>query len=111
MRISIKTACWSACVLLAASRAIQDQEKSPQEVQKSCRNFAQEFCDCYVRKLNSGGDYGTAHKYKRGAFSPEALVLREFLLLPYQRKARRLVEHIKSTSTGTTKEFTMSESQ
>ena len=71
MRISLKTICLSLSVLLATSGALHAQEKSPQEMQKQCHNFAQGFYDWYVRKLNAGGDYSTALKYKRRAFSPE----------------------------------------
>ena len=71
MRISIKTICLSVGVLVAASSTHHAQERSPQETQQSCRNFAQGFYDWYVPKLNSGGSYATALKYKSRAFSPE----------------------------------------
>src|ERR1044072_1698667 len=75
MRIPMKTACWSLGFLLSTSSVLYAQAKSPQEMQKSCRNFAQGFYDWYVRQLNSGGDYVTALKYKRSAFSPELYLL------------------------------------
>lgn len=71
MKISIKTLCLGLCLLLVASSTLHAQEKSPQEMEKSCRNFAQGFYNWYIRKLNAGGSYMTALKYKRSAFSPE----------------------------------------
>lgn len=75
MRTSIKTICLSLNVLLASASALHAQEKSRQEMQTSCRNFAQRFYDWYVPKLNAGGTYVTALKYKSSVFSPELLRL------------------------------------
>ena len=71
MRISIKTICLSLGVLVATSSTLHAQEKTTQETQQSCRNFAQGFYDWYVPKLNSGGSYATALKFKSRAFSAE----------------------------------------
>lgn len=71
MRITTKIVCLSLCLLLATSTALHAQEKSSQATEKSCRRFAQGFYDWYIRKLNAGGYYMTALKYKRSAFSPE----------------------------------------
>src|SRR5258706_14700841 len=66
-----RTVCCSVIVLVATCGPLHAQEKSPEEMQKSCRSFVQGFDNWYLRKLESGGDYGTALKYKRSAFSPE----------------------------------------
>jgi len=71
MRIIRRTVCCSAIVLLATCGPLHAQEKSPEEMQKSCRSFVQGFDNWYLRNLESGGDYGAALKYKRSAFSPE----------------------------------------
>ena len=67
--------CWSVVVLLVGCGSLRAQEKSPDEMQKSCRSFVQDFYNWHLRNLESGGDYGKALKYKRNAFSPELLRL------------------------------------
>jgi hypothetical protein len=61
----MKTFCLSLCVLLATPNALYAQEKSPEEMQESCRNYVRGFYNWYSKH----GDVGGA--LKRYAFSPE----------------------------------------
>jgi hypothetical protein len=71
MRVSIKTACWSLCLLLTTSTAPYAQEKSPGEMEKSCRTFVQGFYNWYVRKLTKDSPKGEPLDLKRNSFDPE----------------------------------------
>jgi hypothetical protein len=77
MRITKMTACWGLLLVLATPGALYAQEKSPREKEKSCRAFVQDFYNWYIRKLNAGGYYATAIRYKKDAFSPELVRLLE----------------------------------
>ena len=48
MRISPKIVGWSLFFLLAATISLRAQEKTPQDIQQSCRTFVQGFYDWYV---------------------------------------------------------------
>lgn len=67
--------CCSVVVLLVTCGPLHAQEKSAEDMQKSCRTFVQGFDNWYLHNLESGGDYSKALKYKRNAFSPELLRL------------------------------------
>lgn len=74
------TACWSLFFLLAISCPLA-QGTSPQDVQKSCRDFVQGFYDWYVPKAlreTKVPASDLAVEYKGSVFSPELLqALRE----------------------------------
>ena len=53
MSFSPKLVGWSLSILLTACGSLQAREKSPQELQKSCRNFVQGFYDWYFHKQAS----------------------------------------------------------
>ena len=74
MRIFKTVVSRSLFLVLAISSSLPAQEKSPGDVQKSCRDFVQEFYDWYApktQKLNAGRTWDLALKYRRSAFSPK----------------------------------------
>ena len=58
MNVSHKMVGWWLCLILATAGSPRAQENSTQDLQKSCRNFVQEFYNWYVRllKKNSKAD-------------------------------------------------------
>ena len=71
MEIKRRVCRCSVVVLLMICGPLHAQEKSPEEMQESCRSFVQTFDNWYLRNLESGGDYRKALRLKRNAFSPE----------------------------------------
>lgn len=71
MSIRLKTLGWSLCFLLVTSSLPHAQEKSPQDIQSSCRNFVQGFYNWYVEMLRKETPKGDPLDLKRDAFDPE----------------------------------------
>jgi len=74
MRISKTMVYWILFLLLALPCSPLAQEKSSQDIQKSCRDFVQKFYDWYVpktQKLSAERTWDLALKYRRSSFSAE----------------------------------------
>jgi hypothetical protein len=53
MKVSNKMIGWCLCFILVTAGVLQAQEKSPQGVEKSCRQAVQRFYNQFVGKFHS----------------------------------------------------------
>jgi hypothetical protein len=58
---------WILLLSLVTRLSLPSQAQDAREIQKSCRNFVQQFYDWYVKRP----EFPRALKYRRSAFSPE----------------------------------------
>jgi len=74
MRVSKRILCGSLLLLLASSAPLRAQGTTPEETEKSCRAFVQEFYTWYVAralKIKSGDSSEYALRNRASSFSPE----------------------------------------